>query len=238
MRKGISFFLNIILTALLLAVLVLCVVPVKSKAIARMAFLPFEKKFQNKIAFSSSSIWFPGNVYLEDVSITDKSGRLYYSKTADIKYNLIGLLFRKGGLSFDLKDIRFYGNIGILDSMADILIISKMPGIEFEEISGFLQVRNGTVYMRDIYAHNDSMRIKGGGWIDKNGLLDCDISFSFSRAMTDKVPDVVKETLLKRESKGWMSISFKARGNYKKPSLHLSGDRLKVNITEGLFGDE
>jgi len=35
-----------------------------------------------------------------------------------------------------------------------------------------------------------------------------------------------------------MGISFAARGNYKKPSLHLDAERLKVNIMKGLFEDD
>jgi hypothetical protein len=237
MKKGIPFFLRAIATLFLLAALILCIVPVKSKAIARLAFIPFEKRFQNKIDFNSPVIWLPGNISLEDVSITDKRGRLYYSKTAEIKYNPLGLLFQKSGFLFDLKGVKFYGNIGLLDSVSSILIISKMPDIEFEEMGGILRMRKGILHMADFYAHNDSMRIKGGGWVDKNGALDCDINFSFSKDITDEIPDVVKKTLLSRQGEGWMGISFKAKGNYKRPSLHITGNRLELNIIKGLLDE-
>ena len=238
MKKRIFVLIKVALTGLVLGIIFVCTVPIKSNAIARIALLPIEKRFRNKIEFGSSGIWLPGNISLEEVSVIDLKGRLYRCKTAGIKYNLVDLFFKKGEFSFNLKEIKFYQNIGILDSVADMLVIPKMPDVEFREIDGVLQLRKNSLYIKNIYAYNDSIRIKGSGWIDRDGLLDCDANFSFYKDITDNIPAVVKETLLTREDKGWMGISFKAHGNYKKPSLHITGNRLELNITEGLFSDE
>ena len=138
----------------------------------------------------------------------------------------------------DLKGTKFYKNVGLLDSVADLLVIAIMPDVEFDEIKGILQLHKDGVFIKDFSAHNDKMRIRGGGRIDKNGSLDCDINFSFSRDITDKVPDPVKEAILREEGEGWMGIAFKARGNYKRPSLHISSEMIKLNIMEGIIGDE
>ena len=238
MKKSTFFLIKIALTALMLGVLIACFLPIKSNTLAHIVLSPFEKKFRNKIEFSSSRIWLPGNIFLEDMSIIDEKGRLYYCKTAEIKYNLLDLFLKRKGLLCNLKKIKLYRNIGLLDSVTSMLVIAKMPDVEFEEIGGGLQFRKDTVYIKDAYAYNDAIRIKGSGWIDKNGMLDCDVNFLFHKDITDKMPDAVKTVLLTREDGGWMGISFKVHGNYKKPSLHITGNKLELNIMEGLLSDE
>jgi hypothetical protein len=82
------------------------------------------------------------------------------------------------------------------------------------------------------------MRIRGSGLIDKNGRLDCDVNFSFSKEVTDVIPDAVKTALLKHEKEGFMGIALKVKGNYKRPSLHITGDTIMLNIMEGILGNE
>jgi len=197
---------------------------------------PIEKKFRKEIKFNASYIWLPSKIFLENVAIVGESRRLYYCKTFNLKYNLANLLFGKRDLFFELKSIKSYRNIELLDSVTNMLVISSIPDVEFKEIKGHLELHKNSLFIKNLYAYNDKMRIKGSGWIDSSGLLDCDVKFSFSKDITDMVPDVVKTTLLKYEDGGWMGIAFKVKGNYKKPSLHIAGDTIKLNIREEIEG--
>ena len=239
MKKSILFRLTkIILIALAVSILLILLIPTKSHLITRLALMGFEKKFQNKIEFGSSYIWLMGKISIEDVSATDKSGRFYSSRRLDIKYNFFDLLFGNREIFLTLKKPKFYRNISILDSVASMLVISKMPDLEFEEIKCSLRLGKNLLYIKNAYAYNDLMRIKGSGSIDNAGKLDCDINFSFYKEITDKVPKAIRAIILQDEEEGWMRISFKARGNYKTPSLHITGNRLEMNIMKGIFGND
>lgn len=230
MRKGILSVIKSFVIISLLGILLLCLIPIKSNTITHILLLPLEKKFRKKIEFKTSYIWLPSKIFLEDVTIVGESRRLYYCKTFNLKYNLANLLFKKRDLFFDLKNIRSYRNIELLDSVTNMLVISAIPDVEFKEIKSTLQLYKNSIFIKNLYAYNDKMRIVGSGWIDNNGSLDCDVKFSFSKDITDMVPNLVKTALLKYEDEGWMGIALKVKGNYKKPSLHITGDTLKLNI--------
>lgn len=238
MKRNIFFLLMIILIILVLGIFFVGLIRIKSSTITHIALSPIERRFQKKIEFSTSRIWLPTNIFLEGVTITDKTGRLYYINTVDLHYNLIELLFKKREFFFVLKDIKLYQHMRLLDSVADMLVISTMPDVEFKGIEGVLQLHKSATFIKNVYAHNDRMRIRGSGWIDNNGSLDCNVSFSFSKDVTDIVPDVVKAALLKYEGDEWMGIAFGVKGNYKKPSLYITGDTLKLNIMEEILKDE
>lgn len=237
MKRAIITLIKTILIVLVLGVFVVCLVPIKSNAVTHIVLSPLEERFQKKIEFKASKIWLPANIFLEDVSILDENGRLYHFNTIDIRYNLEDLILKREFL-VNLKDVKVYKNIGLIDSIADMLAISKMPDVEFKEIKCILQLPKDAFFIKDIYAYNDKMRIRGGGWIDNNGSLDCEVNFSFSKDITDKIPDAIRVALLRREDGEWMGIVLKGRGNYKKPSLHISSDSIRLNVIEGLLGNE
>lgn len=235
MKKGILSLINFVLILIALGVFFILIIPIKSNTFAHIVLSPVEKRFHKKIEFGTSRIWLPANISLEDVSIIGESGRLYYCKTFNLRYNLGDLLFKKREFFFTIKDIKLYKNIGLLDSIADMLVITTMPDIEFNEIDGTLRVYKNAILVKNFYTCNDNMRIKGNGWIYNDGVLDCNVSFSFSKTVTNMIPDAVKSTLLTHEDEEWMGITLKVKGNYKKPSLHITGDMLKLNIVEGPF---
>ena len=76
MKRGIFFLIRTALIILVIGILVACLLPIRSNAVTRIALSPLEKRLQKKIEFSDSRIWLPANVFLEDVTITDKGGSL------------------------------------------------------------------------------------------------------------------------------------------------------------------
>jgi hypothetical protein len=234
MEKGILSAIKSFVIVSVLGILLLCLIPIKSGTIAHILLSPIEKKFRKKIEFNASYIWLPSKIFLEDVTIIDKSGRLYYCKTFNLRYNLANLLFKKRDFFFDLKNIKSYRNIELLDSVTNMLVISAIPDVEFKEMKSTLQLHKNSIFIKNLYAYNNKMRIRGSGWIDSNGSLDCDVKFSFSKDITGMVPALVKTALLQYEDEGWMGIALKVKGNYKKPSLHITGDTLKLNISGGI----
>jgi len=231
MKKS-TYRLIIILCILLLSLAVLAsCVPIRSKTVMNILLLPVEKKFETDIEFKSSAIWLPAHISIDGISVIEESGRLYYFDTIDIYYNITDLVLKRE-VFFKIKGIRLYQDMQLLNSVANMLDIPKTPDIEFEKMEGLFQLRNNGTLIKHFYAHNDRMRIRGSGWVDREGSLDCDVNFSFSKEVTGKIPDVVRSTLLKDERGGWMGITLKAKGNYKRPSLHIIGDVLKINIKE------
>ncbi len=133
---------------LALALLIVSLLPIRSKILTDLLLFPIEKKFQTDIEFSSSSIWLPAHVLIDEVSVIEESGRLYHVNSIGVYYNLVDLLFKRE-IFFVLEGVKLYQNIGLLDSIANMLVISRMPDIEFDKIEGVVQLKNsGTIIKR------------------------------------------------------------------------------------------
>ncbi|MBN1872283.1 MAG: hypothetical protein JW800_06900 [Candidatus Omnitrophica bacterium] len=235
-KNSYSIIKKSILIMLPIAVLSIIFIPIRSAIFTRILLLPIERKYDIKIEFSKSTIMLSSNISMNNVSILDKNKQLYYIGDTEIKYNATELLSAKKRASFNLKRLKVYNNVRILDSVAEILVISTLPQFEFDEIDCRAEFRRSSIYIDHLIARNNSMHVEGGGLIGKDGLLDCKLKFSFAKSVTDEIPDAIKKTLLTKEDGGWRSIKFDLTGNYKKPTLSISSSLLKLNIMEGIIG--
>lgn len=210
-------------------------IPIKSNAINRVILSPLEKKLGKKCDFEASRIWLPGSVFLKGVSISDKSGVVCTVKDLNINYNLLGILMNNKEVLFDARNIRVHQDINLLTSVSNMLTIPKMPDVEFREIDGILNFKRDALYVKNIAAETEAMKIKGSGWLAKDGGLNCKFHFSFAAALTNNIPDIIKTTLLTSEEDGWMGITLNATGNYARPSLQIDSETFKLNIRETIL---
>lgn len=234
MNKNIKSIIKISLILLLLVCL-LALIPIRSNAINRFMLSPFEKKLAMAFQFKTSKIWLPGNIFLEGITASDKGGMLYRAESLNIKYNIQGLLFGKKEMSFCAKEVKFYKDIGLLNSVSRILTIPQMPNVDFNAIEGDFNFQKDATYIKKASARSGNMVIRGEGLIKNNGDLDCNVHFSFSKPIVDSIPDIIKMTLLSEENNGWMGITLKTTGNYAKPSLHIDSETFKMNIKETII---
>ncbi|MBU4377131.1 MAG: AsmA-like C-terminal region-containing protein [Candidatus Omnitrophica bacterium] len=227
-----------LLRVFVISVLIICVIlliPIRFNSINRLILSPLEKKFSKKLDFKASKIWIPGNIFLGGVSISDGSGMMGTAEDLNINYNLSALLLQSGEVSFKVRNVVVRQDIGLLTSVSSMLTIPKMPDARFECIEGILNFQKNVVYMKNIAAATDDMKIRGEGWVSKEGDLNCKLHFSFSSSVTSNVPDIVKTTLLTEEANGWMGITLKARGNYARPFLSIDSETFKLNIRKGIL---
>ncbi len=231
-KKRLLYIIACITLSVAVISIILHTTPLTLPVITRMLLLPLERGLQVSVDIGSSKVIVARNISLRDVTVVDEKGRFYYCKTANLGYRLIDLLFGEKATKFRLQDVKFYRDVDIINSVTDMLVISKIPDIQFEEIRGLVRIHNTKIYIEDLCACNNSLRIKGKGWIDKNGELDCDLHFSFHSSITDKIPETVKKMMLSPQEKDWMGVRLKVSGDYKKPSLHIASKGLRLNVTE------
>ena len=232
---NISLVKKILLILLPVTALSLIFIPLHSDALTGILLKPLELKYKKKIEFEKSIIRLSSNISMDKVSILDENGQLYYIEDLEVKYNALNILFAKKWVELDLKEVKLYKKMDILNSVADILVISSLPEVEFDGIESLLEIYHNAVYIKELSAYNEKMRIESSGWVGRDGPLDCNIKFLFAESLTDNMPEAIKKTLLVKEEGGWSSIVFKLSGNYKKPTLHIASDILRLNIMEGII---
>lgn len=234
MKTRIGILVKSALMLFLLACLLL-LIPITSNKINHFILSPFEKKLSTTIQFETSRIWLPGSISLGGVSASNKGGILYRAETVDISYNIAAILSGKKEIVFSMKDVKFYKDIGLLNSVSRVLTMPEISNVGFKSIEGDFDFERDAVHVRKLAASNPNMAIRGEGWIKRDGTLDCNLHFSFSKSIVDTIPDIIKATLLTDENNGWMGITLKTTGNYAKPSLHIDSETFKLNIKETII---
>lgn len=220
----------------LASVLMICVViliPIRINSINRIILSPFEKKFSKKLGFKTSKIWIPGNIFLQGLSISEGNKIMVSAEELNIDYNMAFVLLREGGVSFKASGLAFQQNINLLASVSAMLTIPKMPHVSFQRIEGKLNFRKDAIYIKEITAVTNDMRVSAEGRVGRHGDLNCKLHFSFSDSVLKDAPDIIKTSLLNEEADGWMGITLNANGNYAKPSLSIDSETFKLNIKEG-----
>lgn len=206
--------------------------PIRSNAVNRFILSSVDNKIVKAVDFEKSKIWLPGNIFLRGFSISDKGKMLCRAETISIDYNLAAMLFGKKKIAFSAKDVKFYKDIALLNSVSSILTIPKMLNVGFSAVDGNFEIRKDAMLIKKLTVSNDNMVMNASGSVKKNGDLDCKIHFSLNKSITDIMPDFVKMTLLSEEKDGWMGITLETTGNYAKPSLHVHSELFKLNIKE------
>ncbi len=223
------------LAILVLIIAALLSIPIKSNTLNHFILSSFEKKIAKELNFKTSKIWLPGNIFLEDMSVSDKNGILCTAKDLNINYNPAGILLNNKEVSFKARNLRVHQDINLLTSVSNMLTIPKMPKVEFKHIDGVLDFRKDAIYIKNIAAETDAMKIEGDGWAGKGGDLNCRFHFSFGSSLVGNVPDIVKATLLTDEGGGWMGITLNATGNYATLSIQIDSETFKMNIRETIL---
>jgi len=209
--------------------------PISFKPLAVMMLRPVESKLGKEIDFSISTIRIPKSIHMEKVIIREAGGMLCHLDTLDIKYNIPGMICGKADVVTEISGIRLYKDTAIIDSVTDMLAISRIPDVSFDSASGRLRFYSDAIHLKELRAASPAMRIFGSGWIGGEGILDCELNFSFSKELTDKMPDALKKALLCRDENGWLGMELGVTGNYKRPSIRISADQIELNIMEGFL---
>lgn len=226
---------NILIKVALILFLLVCTflfLPIRSNTVNHFILSSIDNKIVKTVDFKKSKIWLPGNIFLEGLSISDKGKVLCRAETVSIDYNLAAMLSGKREIAFSAKDVKFYKDIALLNSVSSVLTIPKMLNVGFSAVGGNFEIRKDVMLVKKLTVSNDNMVMNGNGFVKKNGDLDCKIHFSLNKPITDTMPDFVKMTLLSEEKDGWMGITLETTGNYAKPSLHVYSELFKLNIKE------
>jgi hypothetical protein len=98
------------------------------------------------------------------------------------------------------------------------------------DLSGALQTSRGDIHLRDLKAMSDVIKFTITGDFLSNANINADITVYFSDALFNKIPKKFIKGVLKEEGDGWKSFSMKLSGNYKAPSLQVTGKQFRLSI--------
>ncbi|MBI5144300.1 MAG: hypothetical protein HZA30_04460 [Candidatus Omnitrophica bacterium] len=174
---------------------------------------------------------------LTDLGLIDaKRGVGLVSKYAIFKPKWERILAREMESDFHLSGVRFVRNEpegpGSYDTLSDLVYTPFASRWTYKDISGKITVFKRGVHIKDVVATSDDIRTSLAGDIYYDNSLNLDIMIYFSNRFVTKIPDVLSTVVLKEEEGEWKSLSVNLKGNYKTPSIEVSGALFRLNIGE------
>ena len=170
-----------------------------------------------------------------DLVVNDnKTGIGILAKKAAIKPLWRDILTGAMGLSFTLSDVSFIkredekrDDYETFEGLAAIPFSSQWT---YRDVTGALQTANGNVHLQDLKATGDLLKFAITSDFHNDANIESDITIYFSDSLLAKIPKKLIKGVLKEEGDGWQSFSIKRRGNYKDPSIQVTGKQFRLNI--------
>jgi len=168
-------------------------------------------------------------------TVTDNTSRIGLSaKEAVIKPIWKEIAAGKLAIDVALSDVAFIKRSGektddyeTFEGLAALPLSSQWA---YRDIRGILETSNGDIRLRDFVASGDMLRFSVTGDFLKDATINTDITIYFSDRLLEKVPKQFIKGVLKEEGDGWQSFSMKLTGNYKSPSIQVTGKLFRLNI--------
>lgn len=230
-RAGISA--NKIIPAMLVAIIALCAGLYLFRE--RIAIFFFCQKYGLQASYDGLSRR-PGEFIFRDL-------RVYYRKAgagisaAQATFRPEFMLGQKGKvrLNFNLSGIRFIRQTSAetsasYNSLSELVAAPFSGRWGYNSVSGAVELVKDGVRIIGLKALGDEMRIDLDGVVRFDNTVEIDTVIYFSQKFTKKIPDELRHVVLKDEPAGWESLSVRLSGNYRTPSIQLSGRLFRLNI--------
>lgn len=177
-------------------------------------------------------------IAFNDLSVVEKkTGIGFFAKYSRVKSLGKGIQPPQyAAIDLDLKDVNFIKketekNMSY-DSLSGLVSIPFDSHWKYREIRGQIWALKNEVKVKDLMTTSDEIKLLLGGRLNYDtNKLESDIKIYFSEQLTKKIPEELLKVLLVDEKDGWKSLSVRLAGDYKTPSIQVSGKlfRLKIN---------
>ena len=100
----------------------------------------------------------------------------------------------------------------------------------YKEINGTIEVYSNGITLKKFSADGNQIRLFISGDIFYNSVIDANVTILFSKDVLKDIPPELHSVIMNEEPKEWKSFSVKLKGNYRSPSVQISGKLFRLNI--------
>jgi hypothetical protein len=144
--------------------------------------------------------------------------------------------FRSMAVGFDFYGVRFIrkepGAHASLDSLSKIVEEPFTGNLSYARISGSAHPIPDGLEITRFDAEGREIRISLKGSVLRGGTIQSDIKISLSPELTEKIPEELSAVLLTDETGGWKTLSVSISGDYKSPSIQVTGKLFRMSVKE------
>ncbi len=217
------------------AVILLIAISLCAAFYAQVVVFIFAKSNNLDISYGRlQTIGFADFVFTDLKATQRGNGTGLFSSSAKVRITLNGPDPRKARTDFLLKDVHFItGGAAKETSYNNIDGLIAMPFnalFNYEEISGKISPTPDGLYVNDLKAAGDSIKLSFDGLLTRDNRIKADIGISFEGKLADKIPPELTSMVLRDSDDGWKSLTVKLEGDLAKPSIQVTGRLFRLNI--------
>lgn len=142
-------------------------------------------------------------------------------------------------IDFNLEDVRIRKNITqapeerSYNSLSDLIAAPFNNAGIYERVSGTFKPSREEIDIIALTAEARDLKFSAKGKVShKDKSADLDILISFSGELVSKISKELSGAVLKDEPGGWKSLSVKIKGDFRSPSISITGSKFRLNIRE------
>lgn len=117
-----------------------------------------------------------------------------------------------------------------LDTIEGLVHLPFQSGWQYSSVTGRIRTEKDAISAQDLLITGDTIKLRVSGTFKEDASIDADITIYFADVLLKKIPEDMIRMVLKDEGDGWRSFQVRLHGNYKKPSIQVTGRQFRLSI--------
>lgn len=167
----------------------------------------------------------------------------FFSARSNLRINERTSILRSLDIDFKFRDVHFIRSLP--ESLANLMYdsINRLVAIPFEDrwtykdVSGTVEIFSNGLTLKNFAANGNEIRLYLSGDIYYNNTVDMDVTIYFSKEVLKDIPSELHSVIMREEPQEWKSFSVKIKGDYRSPSLEVSGKLFRLNVGTVVMND-
>lgn len=122
------------------------------------------------------------------------------------------------------------------DTLEGIVAVPFDGQWTYDDISGAVEIFSNGFTLKKFAANGSQIRLFITGDIFYSGVVDVNITATFSKDALQGVPPELHSVIMNEEPEGWKSLSVKLKGDCRTPSIQICGKLFRLNINSMKMG--
>ncbi|MDP3791926.1 MAG: hypothetical protein Q8R38_07780 [Candidatus Omnitrophota bacterium] len=217
-------------------IILLVAITVIYLSLDKIAIFALSKIYKLNISYKSMTKDARDGYIFENLKmVNDKMGLGFFCARATIK-PVQKLNFLKSlDFDFKFKDAHFIKSSkdkpkAQYDTLEGIVAMPFEGRWTYKDISGVVEIFSNGFTLKKFQANGREIKLFISGDIFYQGVVDVNITASFSKDTLKDVPMELHSVIMNDEPQEWKSLSVKLKGDYRSPSVQISGKMFRLNV--------